>query len=138
MQSSRRVFLQGAALAAMAKLNAQAPAPQDETRCARIGAAKLAFDSEFADQIEERGNALKALWAGLEKEAVLLDRADQAAGHVRGFEERNVGAESFEAVGAREAGNAAAENGDGRFGGRVHGYKVFEKSGRWSICCSRR
>src|SRR5579872_5945005 len=82
----------------------------NKSRRPRIGPLKLAFDSNFADQFEERFATLKTLRTGFEKKSVLPHAAHKPA-HTRGSFEKNYRqAKLFQPISAGKPGNPPANH----------------------------
>ena len=80
-------------------------------RRARVGFLQLRLQPEFADQVEQRGRALKALRAGFEKQAGFFDGINHAAGRVVCFKNGDVQAQPLQAIRAGQAGYSGSNHG---------------------------
>jgi len=80
-------------------------------RRARVGFLQLRFQPEFADQVEQRGRALKTLGPSFEKQAGFFDGIDHAAGRVVCFKNGDIQAQPLQAIRAGQAGNSSSNHG---------------------------
>ena len=92
----------------------EAPADRDEPRGAGVGEDHPVLETEVRREREDLRGRANGVRTELEKEAVSLDRPDDASGAVRGLEDLDVFSRRGEGAGAGEPADAGADDDGGQ------------------------